>query len=208
MRLILVLFLLGGAVWVTTALSDMTVLEATLFVGASLLPGVQSVHWLVAKITRGRRAVVAPQGRVSSPDGSVHWSAMLRMELRESSRTLGGLLGFIFTFVFGFMIDEAIVLQAEPIICCSLFGGIVGCRYWRLEGLISGAIVGLAVVALGSKVPSLAPLLLLDSQWWFAACCVPCGALFGGFLADGGLRGQSGGKSASAATAQGRTALR
>ena len=200
LRLTLVLILLAGAVWGVMRLASMTLLEASLLVGASLIPCVQSVHWLIARVAPAKFGTTGERGRVSSPDGTVHWSAVLRTELRELPRTLGGLLGLIATVFLGFVADPTVTLQAEPIICCALFGGVCGCRYWRLHGMTIGAIIGLAVVVVGAKVPAVGLLLMLDSQWWFAACCVPFGALFGGYLGDGGLQSRIGAESASPAT--------
>jgi len=198
MGLTLVLFLLAVTVWVTSWQTRMTPLEAVLFVCASLIPCVRSVHWLITRVRPAESGTARMRGR--APDGTTRWLGVLRAELRERDRTLGGLFGFFLTIVFGFLVIPDQPLQAEPIICCALFGGVCGCRDWRFVGLTGGAVVGLLVVTAGLKVETLAPWVSLDSRWWFAACFVPIGGLFAGYLSDGRLQSRTGAELASAAT--------
>lgn len=191
-------FLLGVIAW----LARMTPLDAVLFMCSTIIPAVQSVDWLIgrrrpaesgtARMERGRTP------RRTASGGSPPWRAVLREELREPNRILGGLLGLIFSGAFGFVVKPELTLQAEPIICCALFGAVFGCRYRRFHGLTIGAGLGLVVVFAAVEVATLAP--LLESRWWVGACFVPLGGLFAGYISDGRLQSRYGTESASAAT--------
>lgn len=101
----------------------------------------------------------------------LNWDWIKKLEMFETRRVAGGLFGASVGGVF--LLAQ---LQAGPIICCALFGGVFGARRLRVVGMVIGACVGIAFGLLCGTSD------LLASPWWFAAALIPLGGLLAGAI--------------------------
>lgn len=98
------------------------------------------------------------------------WGWLKKLEFLETHRVAGGLLG---GGVGGmFLLAE---LEAGPIVCGALFGGVFGTSRLRVPGMVIGAGIGL-VVSCRLLSPVEVP------QWWFATALIPLGGLLAGAM--------------------------
>ena len=101
-----------------------------------------------------------------------------RPEIFESRRVFGGILGLAASGAVVFPLAD---LQAEPIICLALVGGVFGGRERRVNAMAIGAVVGffLALAFTTELVPDPPA-----AKWWLAASFPPLGGLVAGYLSD------------------------
>ena len=101
-----------------------------------------------------------------------NWDWIKKLEMFETRRVVGGLLGASVGGVFLFA-----KLQAGPIYCGALFGGVFGTSRLRVLGMVIGAGIGI-VVSCRFLSPAEVP------PWWFAAALIPLGGLLAGSISQ------------------------
>ena len=138
------------------------------------------VEWLrlisaVLGILSGLLGLIGGLGRLLRHRGAVR--SLGQLEMFESNRVIGGTIGAGVGGLFLLASSQA-DLQAGPIICLALYGGVFGSSRARILGAAIGAVSGLGLNFLSIKVFESA--FFLASVWWFVASFIPLGGLLAG----------------------------